>query len=122
MKLAPKPLLSPQSRRVLQTVAGVVIAVLFISQTASHGCPLTDKFDPATVFSSALSARAVLCLTHQGGAFHPTKCRPDAVGTLTGLVAARVEALHKAVTAPHMALHLACSSRELLLLKSHLLI
>ena len=112
----------PVHGRMLRTVAAVLIAGLFISQAACHGCPVADKTDPATVFSTALADRAVTSMPHQGNAGHPTKCRPDTPGALPGAVAARSEAACGAISVPCAALHLACSSRELLLLKSHLLI
>ena len=112
----------PQHLRTLQTVAGIVVALLLISQMAGHGSPMTDKSDPTRVFSSSLPDRAVLCLSQQGGVVYPTKCRPDTGNALPKTLLGRTEAVRSAGTTGGVALHLACSSRKLLLLKSHLLI
>lgn len=122
MMLSAKSPIHPQYLRTRQTVAGLAVAVLLISQTVCHGSPMTDKCDPTTVFSSTLSERAVLCLSHQGSVVHPTKCRPDTGNALPDTLSGRTEAVRGAGTAGSVALHLACSSRKLLLLKSHLLI
>ena len=112
----------PQHLRTLQTVAGIVVALLLISQMAGHGSPMTDKSDPTRVFSVTLSDRAVLCLSQQGSVVHPTKCRPDTGNPLPDILSGRSEAVRSAGDAGSVALHLAFSSRKLLLLKSHLLI
>jgi hypothetical protein len=111
-----------QWQRTLRTVAELAVAVLFLSQAVCHGCPMTDKSDPTTVFSTTLSDRAVLCLSPQGSVAQPTKCRPDTGAALPAAFADRTESVHGPDSTRCAALHLACSSRKLLLLKSHLLI